>query len=207
MFCTLRKMFCGLCVVAVASVGHAQPPSDAGGGSAGGTASSTAAVDKIVARMMAFDKNKDGKLTKDEITDPRLLRLFERADANHDGEVTKDELTALAKKMVAEIGSGGGGRSGRGGPGGGFGGGPDDGPGGPGGGMGRGPRPQPGQVLSPRMQEMLSLSTEQTAKVKALQKEVDAKLTKILTDEQKSQLKEIGNRGGNGPPPPRGEDR
>jgi hypothetical protein len=39
--------------------------------------------------MMALDKNKDGKLTRDEVTDPRLLRLFEQADTNQDGVVTK----------------------------------------------------------------------------------------------------------------------
>src|SRR5208337_4032679 len=106
--------------------------------------SSTAAVDAIVVRMMAFDNNHDGKLTKDEITDPRLQRLFDRADANHDGVVTKDELTALAQKMFAESGSGRGIRRGPGGPDvGGFGPGPG-GPGGgffggPGGGMSRGP--------------------------------------------------------------------
>ena len=32
----------------------------------------------LVVRMMAFDKKNDGKLTKDEITDERLKRLFDR---------------------------------------------------------------------------------------------------------------------------------
>ncbi len=30
----------------------------------------------IVKRMMAFNKKNDGRLTKEEVTDPRLLRLF-----------------------------------------------------------------------------------------------------------------------------------
>ena len=51
---------------------------------------------------MAFDKNKDGKLTKDEITDPRLHRLFDRADADKDGVVTREELIALAAQLQAE---------------------------------------------------------------------------------------------------------
>src|SRR4051812_34374693 len=55
----------------------------------------TSAVDAFVARMMTYDKNKDGKLSRDEITDRRLLRLFDRADANRDGVVTREELTAL----------------------------------------------------------------------------------------------------------------
>ncbi|HZL37041.1 MAG TPA: EF-hand domain-containing protein, partial [Tepidisphaeraceae bacterium] len=56
----------------------------------------------LVTKMMAFDKNKDGKLTKDEITDPRLQRLFDEADANHDGIVTKEELMALAAQLDAQ---------------------------------------------------------------------------------------------------------
>jgi hypothetical protein len=204
----------GLFIAVVATGSNAQPPEDESRGSPARSArsqpSNTAAVDAIVARMMVFDKNHDGKLTRDEITDPRLQRLFDRADANHDGVVTKEELTTLAQKMVAESGSGRSSRRGPGGPdGGGFGAGPD-GPGGgffgrPGGGMGRGPRPpQPGQVLSPRTQEMLLLTAAQKAKIEALQKEVDAKLAEILTDEQKNRLKEMRNRGSDGPPPPPG---
>ena len=33
---------------------------------------------------MTFDKNQDGKLVKSEVTDARLLPLFERADADND---------------------------------------------------------------------------------------------------------------------------
>src|SRR5579872_1944517 len=56
----------------------------------------------LVVKMMAFNKKKDGKLTKDEVTDPRLHRLFDMADANKDGVVTKEELMALAAKLEAE---------------------------------------------------------------------------------------------------------
>src|SRR4051812_42210915 len=70
----------------------------------------------FVDRMMAFDKNKDGKLTRDEVTDERLLRLFDRADTNKDGEVTKDELEALAAKEMQGGGRGQGGPGGPGGP-------------------------------------------------------------------------------------------
>ena len=45
----------------------------------------------IVTRMMAFDKNQDGKLTRDEITDARLLRLFDEADVNKTGVVTPED--------------------------------------------------------------------------------------------------------------------
>src|SRR5205085_7380727 len=62
----------------------------------------------LVKRMMAFDKNKDGKLTGEEVTDRRLHRLFDMADANKDGVVTKEELIALAAKLDAEYGRGDG---------------------------------------------------------------------------------------------------
>jgi hypothetical protein len=151
----------------------------------------------IVKRMMAFDKNKDGKLTKDEVTDERLHRLFDRADKNKDGVVTKDELIALAKEMAEERGDERGGPGGRG-PG-------DGGPGGRGkrgGPGGFGGPPRPGQILPPFVRERLNLTADQTKQIEALQKEVDAKLAKILTAEQKKQLEEMppgpGGRGGRG---------
>ena len=164
-------------------------------------------VENIVARMMAFDKNKDGQLTKDEITDPRLMRVFERADANHDGIVTRDEMSALAKKMMAEMGSsrggpGGGGPDGDDGPGGGPGGGGFGGPRG----FGFGPPPprrKPGEVLPAELQNDLDLTADQKAKVAELQKEVIVKMDKILTEKQKAAaLKTIGPRDGDRPPPP-----
>ena len=180
----------------------------------------------LVVRMMAFDAKKDGKLTKDEVTDPRLQRLFDLADANKDGIVTKDELMALAAKLDAEHGERG--ARGQRGPGGpppgqpgdrGPGGSPpgDDGPDGlpprgPGGRFGAPPRP--GQVLPMFVQEALKLSASQKKQLDELQKEVDAKLARILTDEQRTQLKEMrpgrgpGGPGGDGPPPGRpGQDR
>ncbi|HKA06119.1 MAG TPA: hypothetical protein VKD71_02595 [Gemmataceae bacterium] len=58
--------------------------------------------------------------------------------------------------------------------------------------------PQPGQILPTFMQDALKLSDEQKKKVDELQKEVDDKLAKILTDEQKKQLKEMRERGPGG---------
>lgn len=164
------------------------------------------AVKGIVDRMMIFDKNKDGKLSKDEITDQRLLRMFERADADKDGIVTKEELTALAVRMTEEAD----------GPRGGFG--PPSGPPGGRGPGGFGAPPPPGQLLPPFLQERLKLTAEQKKRLDELQKEIDNKLGKILTTEQKQQLKEMrnafgrggpgGSRGrGPGGPPPGGGDR
>ena len=167
------------------------PPRDGGGpgGPQGGGRS-------VVDRLLALDKNKDGKLTKDEVTDPRLQRLFERADKDGDGTVTKDELTALAATMESDRG-GPGGDGGPGGPGGPGGRGGPRGGGGPG---GMGGPPQPGVVLPPMLQDRLNLTPEQREKLQALQADVDRRLADILTAEQKQQLQEMRNRGpGRGP--------
>jgi Ca2+-binding EF-hand superfamily protein len=50
-----------------------------------------------------FDKNKDGKLTKDEVP-AGVWERMSKADANKDGAVTKDELEAFHKKRVEERG-------------------------------------------------------------------------------------------------------
>jgi hypothetical protein len=134
----------------------------------------------LTTRMMAFDADNDGKLTKAEVTDERLQRLFDRADADKDGSVTRDELTTLAAQEP------------RGGPGG---------PGGPGG-MSR-----PGEILSQPVRRRLKLTAAQEKKVAALQKDVDTKLADILDKSQEKQLAQMktagggpGGRGGPGGP-------
>jgi Ca2+-binding EF-hand superfamily protein len=76
----------------------------------------------MVNRIMESDKNKDGKLAKDELSE-RMQPLFDRADADKDGFVTKEELTKSLPQGggFAPPGGGPGGPGGRG-------------PGGPGGG-------------------------------------------------------------------------
>jgi EF hand domain-containing protein len=171
------------------SAADAQPGGKKGdkGGKGGGET-----LDQFVARLMAFNKAKDGKLTKTELTDPRLHDLFDRADANKDGSVTRAELEALFQRENL--------------PGGGFGGDKGKGPGDKKGGFGdkkgkdgfgkgpfgKGGPPQPGTVLAPFVQDALNLSEEQRNKVADLQKDVDAKLDQILTAEQKAQLRDIG---------------
>lgn len=49
--------------------------------------------------MMQFDKNKDGRITKDEMSANPFL--FERMDANQDGVVTADELSAYEQAKDA----------------------------------------------------------------------------------------------------------
>jgi hypothetical protein len=72
-------------------------------GPAGGPdqAPTSAGADDLLSRMMKFDKDKDGELTRAEVTDQRLLRLFDRADVDKDGVVTKAELTTLAASWQA----------------------------------------------------------------------------------------------------------
>lgn len=59
---------------------------------------------EMVKRLMAFDKNGDGKLGKDELSS-RMQSLITRADKNGDGYADEQELMKLAE------GQGGGGRS------------------------------------------------------------------------------------------------
>jgi len=63
--------------------------------------------------------------------------------------------------------------------------------------------PRPGEVLPGPLQEMLGLTAEQKKRLAELQKETDARLDKILTDEQNKQLKEMRDRGPGGFGPPR----
>lgn len=128
-----------------------------------------------------------------------ILQLFQRADANKDGSVTKAELTAAMKSQARGRRQGQGGPppqqgSRRGG---------NRGPAGPpreGNGPDRprpgqaehghqGPPPQPGQVLPEPVAKSLNLDKQQTQQLKALQADVDKRLAAILTDKQKEQLK------------------
>jgi Ca2+-binding EF-hand superfamily protein len=66
--------------------------------------------------LMAFDKNKDGKLTKAEVPE-RLQGVFARADDNTDGVLTADEIkkAAAAQPQPTAAGRGEGrGREGEG---------------------------------------------------------------------------------------------
>src|SRR5262245_5156518 len=52
----------------------------------------------------------------------------------------------------------------------------------------------PGQIMSTAQQDMLRLSPEQKKQIEEVQKEVDGKLEKILTDDQKKQIKDMKER-------------
>ena len=47
---------------------------------------------------MVNDKNKDGKLTKEELPE-RMQAMFDRIDTNKDKEIDKAELTKMAEQF------------------------------------------------------------------------------------------------------------
>jgi cytochrome c peroxidase len=59
------------------------------------------AVDEVVARIMAYDANKDGKISKEELPE-RMQHLIALGDTNKDGALDKDEVKKLASKLAAD---------------------------------------------------------------------------------------------------------
>src|SRR5204863_7816906 len=106
--------------------GPGGPGRGRGGSGVGGEAPATpTSPEELAAMLMAFDKNNDGKLKKDEVPE-RLQGIFGRADDNKDGELTADEIkkaaaaqpqpTAGGRGERGREGEGRGGEPGRGGP-------------------------------------------------------------------------------------------
>jgi hypothetical protein len=58
-------------------------------------------VEDLVERVMAFDKNGDGKVTREELPE-RMHHLLELGDTNKDGALDKEELKKLAEKLRQE---------------------------------------------------------------------------------------------------------
>lgn len=174
----------------------------------GGQAPANAVGGGLV-RLMAFDANSDGRLTEAEVADPRLAPLLKRADTNQDGSVTREELAEQLQREMTQILTGRGGGPGTGpgslppGP---------DAPRQPGGSGvpgaapgGRPPqRPLFGQVMPGRVQDALNLSPEQREQLRDLQSDVDARLRKILSEDQQRQLQQLRDRGPGRPGGPGG---
>ena len=74
----------------------------------------TIAADDLVERLMSYDKNGDGKITKDELPE-RMHSLIEHGDLNGDGALDRDEIKKLAERNRTN-GPPGGPNGGRGGP-------------------------------------------------------------------------------------------
>jgi len=66
-------------------------------------------ADGMLARMLAMDANKDGKLEKSELPE-RLQSMLARADKNEDGVLDRDEILAAARERSGGPGGFGGGR-------------------------------------------------------------------------------------------------
>lgn len=132
--------------------------------------------------IQALDLDRNGTIAPQELA--QAANSLKKLDQNRDGELTPDELRP---------------RGGRppGGP---------HGPGGPG-----GPPPyELGKVMPPPIEERLELSEKQEQQLRALEKEVRARLLQILTAEQKQQLEQMRRHGpGSGDPNcprPQGEE-
>ena len=68
-------------------------------------------ADEMVRTLMAFDKNGDGQLTRDELPE-RMQGLFDRADGDKNGVLTADEIRKSAQATAAPGGRGGRGEGG-----------------------------------------------------------------------------------------------
>jgi hypothetical protein len=85
----------------------AQPPDPKREPPRGFPRTSTISVDDIVERIMRFDKNGDGKVTRDELPE-RMHHLFALGDTNKDGALDRDEIKKLATMAKTPGGFGGG---------------------------------------------------------------------------------------------------
>ncbi len=79
-------------------------------------------------------------------------------------------------------------------------------PGPPPGGPGPGDAPQPGKIFSPTQKDTLKLSAGQRKRLEEIQKEIDAKLETLFTEDQKRQIQSmqqrpVGGGPGRGGPP------
>lgn len=176
--------------------------------------------EQMIERLLnALDKDKDGKITKEEAGEGRAAAMVQRADADKDGVTTKEELMkAFSRGPGDRPGPGREGdrpemRRGEGdrpGP-------PRDGERGPRDGERRegdrpgpprdgdrpGPRPEgaaggPGfggpMMMAPFVIERLELSEEQRRELRALHEEMEKKFMSILNEEQRNTLKEMRER-------------
>jgi Spy/CpxP family protein refolding chaperone len=143
-------------------------------------------------RKETFAKAREAmeKARKDEDREAMRKAFTQMREAFEAGRKVRDEylakveglLTADQKKDFEDIKKERSGRFGR--PGG-------DRPGRPGGDRPGRPGGEPGTGLSPRIQEELKLTQEQKDKIAKLQKDLDAKIQDVLTDEQKKKLEEL----------------
>lgn len=136
---------------------------------------------ELMKRLAALDTNGDGALTSNEVTDPGLLGLMQRADSNGDGSVTQAEVEAVLSGQGGQQ-TGGGGVMG------------------PPPGMNGMKPPRPGEILPEFMQQQLQMTAEQKQQLALLQLQVDAQLKQILSADQIALLQSAAPPGGPGGP-------
>lgn len=89
--CGMRWLAVGLCLSVAAGVGRAQAPAAPG--------------DRPFDPFQQFDRNQDGKLTRDEMPPRMADPLFGRIDANGDGFITREEDGAFRRGRPARTGT------------------------------------------------------------------------------------------------------
>ncbi|MEN9576330.1 MAG: hypothetical protein RL514_4185 [Verrucomicrobiota bacterium] len=87
-----------------------RPEGQPGGG--GGPGDKAGGEADFVTRLFQNDKNKDGKLTKDELPEA-MQSIFVSADTNKDGAIDRKEAAALAERMKQRGGGQGQGTEGK----------------------------------------------------------------------------------------------
>jgi Ca2+-binding EF-hand superfamily protein len=61
------------------------------------------AANELITSLYAFDRNKDGVITPDELPE-RMQALFTRGDTNKDGKLTSEEIRAMANSAATPTG-------------------------------------------------------------------------------------------------------
>ena len=87
-----------------------RPEGQPGGG--GGPADKPGGDGDFITRLFQNDKNKDGKLTKNELPEA-MQSIIERADTNRDGAIDRKEAEAFAERMKQRGGAQGQGTEGK----------------------------------------------------------------------------------------------
>jgi hypothetical protein len=93
----------GLVAFALVATTDAQPPGKKGFGKKGGPFGQPVTVEQIVERIMSYDKNKDGKITADELPE-RMQHLVAMGDTNRDGALDRAEAEKLASTLESFLG-------------------------------------------------------------------------------------------------------
>jgi Ca2+-binding EF-hand superfamily protein len=84
------------------------PRGGRGRGPAGGVDGEGPSPERMVERMMQFDEDGDGELSKDEMPE-RMQSMLARVDTDNSDSISKDEITKMAERM-RQRGQHGGGR-------------------------------------------------------------------------------------------------